>query len=421
MTERIFRSWIPTVTGNLSFSAIGQTFWPRRCLSLNRIERESIGLFLQRRYLLDVVFPIPIFGSEDRVKDYFFRLTASLSGKFFFACYINEILEKDGDKFALEGVVFPFLGIGEGKDAAKKVRKCIRKWIPHTSGAKEDIEATVNRVKGSSPLVCHFQLNRNGLIKIWFDDSDIQEIKDLEALNQKDINYLVEQTFFFLRDIVHNHQHHDAANDTVVRLHREGSDWKQQVYYDLFRKVISFKRKRTEKQIINALGIIAYAESFKKIVADDVNLTEFNVEEIEKSLESARFELSHRTQSAIKFYDSLHALIFGVSGLAVSIILLMNLASDEQKQSVAVSNVIVFFAQMFTANPVKSLVAIVCFCYAFLILRGNIRVEYWHIIEDFQRLFQHLKQVPAGITFGAIGLFLYFISWLFSLILNILP
>ena len=78
------------------------------------------------------------------------------------------------------------------------------------------------------------------------------------------------QAFFFLKDITHTHQHHDPKTDTMTDVYPiydpdDDKTWRSETLRNLYRRILDFKRLRTEKVYSSAHGILCYAKSFKLI------------------------------------------------------------------------------------------------------------------------------------------------------------
>jgi hypothetical protein len=80
--------------------------------------------------------------------------------------------------------------------------------------------------------------------------------------------WVVDQAYFFLRDICHRHQHHSANDDTIlITQYRKNDDsgWRRNILYTLHYQVIRSKRSDHGYFAIQATGILAYAMSFRAI------------------------------------------------------------------------------------------------------------------------------------------------------------
>ena len=79
---------------------------------------------------------------------------------------------------------------------------------------------------------------------------------------------------FFLKDLAHNHQHHDPKLDTLVDIHPyiDEKDWRSRVLRFLYRKIIEYKRNLVTENYHSSLGILIYAKSFRGITDREENI-----------------------------------------------------------------------------------------------------------------------------------------------------
>lgn len=116
-----------------------------------------------------------------------------------------------------------------------------------------------------------FRLKRNGMCgfkNIVISDSLIT----FEGARKHFEEYLVSQSYMFLRDMVHRHKHHDPKSDTFLDLKtvthnpRPLTAIKNSISYDLGKMVITQPLKDEPETIQNSLGILAYLNSFQNSV-----------------------------------------------------------------------------------------------------------------------------------------------------------
>lgn len=83
-----------------------------------------------------------------------------------------------------------------------------------------------------------------------------------------DLTTIANQAFFAMRDLTHQHYHHQGRSDlltTVTRWTPEtDEDWRRQTQYGLTRMAIAVRRRDTAESFRQALGIVAYADAFQK-------------------------------------------------------------------------------------------------------------------------------------------------------------
>jgi hypothetical protein len=186
-----------------------------------------------------------------------------------------------------------------------------------------DFDNEAARLKEYCSFHVKFYLLRNG--EVFFDalqfvDDKVQSasLEDASKKNHDLDQRLVDQCFFFLRDLAHNHQHHAPDCDMMLTLQRFDPScpdaWKRNVAYALQYYVIASKRKQDKTAMADALGILAYRSAFidnvdrgsSKSIPDDKHLRDSLRARIED--EPARGELLASAQILIGLY----ALFIGI-------------------------------------------------------------------------------------------------------------
>jgi hypothetical protein len=276
----VFVGWVPTVLGALSFRSIGQSTFPSRAKYANISvlfddKGSTAGQRLRRRVIL-------AFQSRNTSDDFFSSLR-------------NFFGEKKAFYFVLRAHTDPSVGIGsEGLHGEIFVFATKEQWKTHARTRTREIINRLNdlSLRADKSLLkqtltefdneaaalgkdCTFHVKfgllRNGEVSfgnLEFVDRDIQEGSEQSA---KELNYdldelLVNQCYYFLRDLAHNHQHHAPDCDTLLTLHRyDGNnpdDWKKNIVYALQYHVIDSKRLHDKSAMADALGILAYRSAF---------------------------------------------------------------------------------------------------------------------------------------------------------------
>lgn len=139
---------------------------------------------------------------------------------------------------------------------------------PHS--LQEDHVGIANWLKLHAAITVPFSLARNGVIRLdhpGFSDHDLADrsIAGAKAIGVDFLRYLAEQAYFFVRDIAHVHQHHAAQTDTLLGLQETDSadtEWRNRLLFSLHHHVIAQRRSRDPASLMQAQGVIAYAESF---------------------------------------------------------------------------------------------------------------------------------------------------------------
>lgn len=111
-----------------------------------------------------------------------------------------------------------------------------------------------------------FALFRTGEIRIWYDDAVANNLGDEVRVD------LARQSYFFVKDMVHHHVHHDAKSDQITPLTEIGQQdteageehWRRQTVWSLSRVVDALARRGKLQDLREATGILAYADAFQK-------------------------------------------------------------------------------------------------------------------------------------------------------------
>lgn len=297
-----FAGWVPNVSGHLSFSQVDP--------------RGRQGTF---NHQPNLDYPRTIVVHRSRlVQDYPFwnwlvRLVRpSAKADFFMLAESGDtiaphmrggtLVEVDDDQGALHGVlaVLP-------NDDQRASRRLKNKLVARIDAAIAD--ALTRRALGMIPpnerialdqlrglnavrsrvacYVMRFTLFRTGECRIWFDMAEFlgrdivaepptpDEILTAEALPA--------QAYYFVKDLLHAHYHHDPSSDQILQLTRiEGSTapvsqiatdevrWRYVTLRGLVRVVVELRQGRSLHGHKRALGIVAYANSFQSLLGSIV-------------------------------------------------------------------------------------------------------------------------------------------------------
>jgi hypothetical protein len=178
----------------------------------------------------------------------------------------------------------------------------------------EQIEArfdsAVANLDQHADITLDFELRRAGEVYFTqpaFRDADLAfASRDFAATGGHDFDkWIADQSYFFLRDLVHEHQHHAPHVDTILTLQRRTTDehaWRRNVLFSLHFYVISARRTRRPIMLVQALGVLAYCQSFvgicKTAGCQDHDIPQFEVAAIEASLRAQIEEQAHIRKAA---------------------------------------------------------------------------------------------------------------------------
>jgi hypothetical protein len=402
MVEKSYFSWIPTVSGRLSYTFFGHTSFPRKCIYYADLTNVDFGkgIFFQERFIDD--FNVPFLAALDRARNlivgkiYAFFTGKVISGRHFFIASVDRRCDSDHEIDRLEGRVFPILASSIGLKVKGVVLDRIMSLESSEGNSNNDLEKLQEDLEkliaGVCPVVVEFAILRNGItalgVKCRNNAPGFGRVNDAQARDY------VEQSYFFLRDLLHNHQHHDPKTDTIVRIHEE-DEFRKKIYFDLFRYIIKYKRVRSPENVTNASGILAYAKSFHEIAnqggAQHVP-NDYQVENLKMSLDTAQFEVDQAEQRRSNFIALIIALAFSFFGTILSVTTLANFAKEEARELIEVSPHILFLANFTASRPVPVLLGALMMAYVFSSMLGlaNPTRRRWY--EDLQRLLQWLPK-----------------------------
>lgn len=331
-----FRGWIPTVTGRLSFSIVGDSVFPTKSITSNVSGQSSrYVITYQKRNALDVLVP-PIVA----------RNLLGLSGDLWFVCIAKCSNDASKSDDILEGILFLHTrGLWRGN--AEKLVKAAQRSLDEYSLADhgrlsnhfdEDFTSLMNRLKPLSVFYSNFSLTRSGIVKINVPE-DVQEHVNSKAptfptnpsLRKERFHTVCSQQFFFLKDISHVHQHHVPSTDTMIDLYYfEGDDfrWRCEILRFLQRRILQFKRTPSQGTINAAFGLLSYAQSFIRVCKEEKHTIEpqWFYDNLMGSLKSAQEKVSTEIQDKIRKSDVFRNVVISTLGIFLSYISLVRIA-----------------------------------------------------------------------------------------------
>jgi hypothetical protein len=135
-----------------------------------------------------------------------------------------------------------------------------------------DLEAFLPEISAGVSANSHLSVSlevalfRTGEVRIWFED------EVAEALTEKKRKDISRQAYFFVKDMVHHHIHHDPKSDQITPLTEIGDAapgaaeelWRRETVWSLSRAVDALARRGKLQDLREATGILAYADAFQK-------------------------------------------------------------------------------------------------------------------------------------------------------------
>lgn len=278
-----FASWVPTVSGRLSFNVIGSTKHPSKAVFGNVFDAEAEKraiLGYQRRVLHDRLF----FRHLPFQKAYWFVFAAHTpTGE-------NVVADE-----RLVGTVYIF-----DKENWKATRPLADAWVEElrrfdarcgSLESKPKIESVDKALGSQAAFQIDFSLRRDGCVLFQYSEErqkNADRVKfPLRRLNDHGhelnishpIKVIASQAFFFLKDICHEHQHHHPFTDTVIDLlpmrnwdretqsyesnpERKRFRWRRDIRHKLQGKIVQYKRTKTPAMLRSSQGVLAYLNAF---------------------------------------------------------------------------------------------------------------------------------------------------------------
>lgn len=189
----------------------------------------------------------------------------------------------------------------------------VRKAIEELNEARLSLAANRNQtlnaafqwaddaLRSTSDITLDFEIIRDGELRVSlpvFSDQDLAFAS--RAFAEQDGHdfdkWIADQAYFFVRDISHQHQHHDEAVDTILILQKnsDGDDvaWRRNIIFSLHFYIISSRRTRSARALMQTVGVLAYCRSFTAIcrmrLADRfAEIPSFQEEALKDSLNAA--------------------------------------------------------------------------------------------------------------------------------------
>lgn len=314
-----FVSWVPTVTGHLSFSTVGLSRTPEKVhQAYLEVGSSKYIVACQERPTGDAPF-----------RFYERRLHRESTLYFIF---LGQCREEEGFD-CLSGPCFIL-----NSEVYRLVCSSLRALCSSTETFPDALDSAIGAIEFHSE---HPGFLRSG-VKLWRDGRIRIDVGDLPSNYDRDFyDSLASQVYFFVRDLAHKHQHHSDTSDTILDVvpgSEFSAEWKRQTLYALFRWIIHRKRERNIINYLRAKGVLAYAQAFKSmhIKAPDLEAPDavpnYLDDPLLKSLDAAQGALKNIEDgtSRLKGYTLSSFLFFFTFSLAIlSFVLLVTRLSTE--------------------------------------------------------------------------------------------
>lgn len=144
--------------------------------------------------------------------------------------------------------------------------ECSREAADATiDGLRSDVRYHIDQA--GPAIILDFALMRTGECRVWYGQKPSNVEEDL-------LDWVAEQGYYFIKDVVHDHTHHDETSDQITPLYRFGKKlnepghddeiaWRRETLWSLSREIERLNREGGLTDQRKSLGIIAYAEAFQ--------------------------------------------------------------------------------------------------------------------------------------------------------------
>jgi hypothetical protein len=475
----IYRGWVPTVGGRLSFDVFGKGSHPRRPHIANKSDENTrFVLCSQKRFLADTPLPLRHLSTK----------LLGMDGNFKLVCVGSSPNNSTHVEADLVGTLFIFK-MKRWSDKSVGIKKFFNEMIAKLStydsrlhgslksAFNDDYLRTLASFEKKADFHVKFNLTRSGVATLWIPKyqeirPDAPRITDISECNptffekaitliSKGIERLqavfspctefirskedperqkndlrreiCQQLFFFLKDITHNHQHHDPYTDTMSLLYQlqNATDdyfWRSDTLRNLYRMVLNYKRSMREEVFASALGILAYLKSFYKISATELRQSEnsdfikfhglsprLSDNLLAQSITAGQIVIRNEIQEKIRMSEKLQSILISTLGLMFGAIaiLQLNAVQDqaETKYGTTVSPTLLWFCDHILRHPI---IVIFVAGTTVAILFSVLNIKKIIQIKQLRSLFRSIYVIGrtyAAMFFIVMGLAIFCLTW----------
>lgn len=429
-----FRGWVPTVAGNLSFSAFGETTFPTPAVTANVTDQKTrYVVSYQARHCGDYIAPI----FRDFIGKHFFRV----KGTFRFLCIAKATSPGLNRQETLEGRLFVFHDKQTWRNLVeplvKDSQESLERFRDNPMGNdllvhfEPRFQQLIAEIPSRSSLWADFILDRSGVVEI---RSDINQEKSEDAprfpqgKNRQNrlLHAVVEQLYYFLRDIGHRHQHHHPKTDTIIGIHANADDieWRLSTLFSMYRKIIHYKRHPEKKVFFNSLGVLAYAKTFRQICEKQLpdgafdRFPDYYDANMEQSIEGIQSKIQNTlTQRQVRS-DAIRNAIIGFAGLIISLAAITSLVENKPALD---PHPILLVLTKFVINETPFIIPIIAgLVYIYFVVREHVLPEDNKLYRGILRIMLTQKRRYTISVFLLLGVMFLLIIWRLDLYLRLL-
>lgn len=292
--DHSYAGWVPNVSGQLSFSIIGTSNHAQDITAFNAPSIDHIKRYVaihQKRWTTDfpVVRPWLLAWLKPQAGADYIMIAETANAAIPIIDpaqsaskgQVNHLQNAHG---VLIGniLIVPRIKDRQKQKASREFIDRIRRVIADADDDKSDesmseIVSMASKERGEQGPIWQvsFALFRTGEARFWFK-SNLGCMADDDEEMKRLLPQIPKQVFYFVRDMVHRHYHHDHESDQFVALTKvtspgaaSGPDdsevaWRRQTLWGLARVITQFRREGRWHALNKALGVIAYAEAFQR-------------------------------------------------------------------------------------------------------------------------------------------------------------
>ena len=420
--EYDYVGWVPTIVGRLSFSIAGHTSHPTRAIYENVADtNDRYLLCYQKRRCLDSSIPIfkALFSSAvlGQKSDFRFLCVAKAKNSakvadadmhgdiYLFYKHKNYFVRDDKSKgwCAVEADI---------KNMQRELSETASRDLTNLSNQFDIINPKIQALGNQFALLkVSFTLKRNGIVYFSFPNEEKliemrRSLTNFSSCSPQIKKTICAQFYFFLKDLVHTHQHHHPTTDTIIDLHENIDDrWIYETIRGLYRRVLSFKRSKDSTSYLQARGVLTYIKAFHNVMRDELDenhhllaIDNPNIEDSIQISEAKEKLCSEKTRSnRTVFLTSLLSLI----GLSASSVIVVNIVKPDSLKGSAIDSLV---------EPVKYL-ANHPGIFIFLLLFVPFLFRVWVDNHSWKRIswLQDVTRLAVNLKRSQVAFFLVFI------------
>lgn len=293
VAQSSWAGWIPNVSGHLSFNVIGARSGRHAYNQYSDRDDRRTLLVHATRHAQDFPLPGRLIGTVRRSVTLDYVLVARSSAAHTPYLKGDKLEQNEEPEGALVGVII-VVPVNKGTvaaSAAVEFLDFVDAVIANgagVGGVSRQVDELPDYLLNAFDLarpnfaaqLMHFAMFRTGETRIWFDNDEfigrLGASSPFNSAEQDAANSLPSQAYYFLKDTVHKHYHHDGKADQLLPLVKldlaaddkeEDARWRMATLRGLARVVIEYRQSATITSNKQALGVLAYADAFQALLA----------------------------------------------------------------------------------------------------------------------------------------------------------